>query len=206
MPNRTEMDEVRIVLTLTGLALALAILVVVGLAATVTYTVDLSAVYSQSEGQWRLDGPQNQTTTFDETNDPHVIELEHELALMSGSQGRLEIIADSGAWAYLSGETRWTLIQAQRRGTAIQHIRGESSDYVVVIQQTQGNIIYDFSAAHPALNDLNLTIRFPDGQYTPDIPCFQANAPTEGVESSIIPLACGQSDRTIQPQDLPTLE
>jgi hypothetical protein len=197
----TELEAQR---TLTG-ALGGLLLLIFCLCLTTAlfpFRVPLQAELETSSGDWALIYPTG-------AEDPHTaqeqgsLEGGQRLRLAAEQTGRVELIADSGAYVFLEGGAQWGLVEAWRRGTLLQHLQAGSGDYQIIIEQLSGLALYDLSQSQPAWDDMTLILRFPDGEFRPTSPCFQARAPEQNQASQVVEIPCGGEG--LSPASLPTL-
>jgi hypothetical protein len=169
--------------------LGVAVLLIVPLAWLIPYEVDLSTKVDDVQGEWFV---------IDVTGGERRFATPVDISLRTGegirlgldTTARLEVIKDGGALVYLSNGATWKLLESHRRGTAIEHIRNRADEYEIIIEQTAGTAIYDFSQAEPSFEQLNITLRFADTEIKPETPCFQATAPTDEAVSAVVEVPC----------------
>lgn len=171
------------------------------LAGLVKYDVDLSGKYDQSVGALYLTDVLGNERRIEEGNELSVKSGET-IRLEAGSSVRVEILEGSRAFAYLTGPAIWRLARAERHGTLVDQVTEDDVSYRVVIEQSEGVAVYDFSQSDPSLEEFNLTLRFPDGETKPKMPCFQATAPTAETASAVLELPC-PGEITPEPQATP---
>lgn len=156
----------------------------------VQYRVNVAAIYEPTTGTTYLDEDGTQERRISSQNSPYRIQVEDHLRIDSEGTGRLELMRDTQAYAYLFPNANVTVVEASRQGTFFQHLRNQATDYQLTIQQQAGVVLYDFSQAVPPLAELNVILRFSDGDYQPQVECFQATAPTEGTVSAVVEVPC----------------
>jgi hypothetical protein len=197
-PNAAH--EIKSIVRFAGLAFGLATLAVVILAFFVPFNVTLDARLLQQNGTLRL--RQSTGREFDlqrGRNTP--LEVGTRLNLVGEGSAQVEILENSAAYVYLNQGGVWGLAEAERRGTAWQHITSSPRRYTVIVAQEAGVAVYDLSRASPDLETMNLIIRLPDGEHRPGTPCFQASAPQEGRAGSVVEIPCFGQDA---PSPIPT--
>ncbi|MBN1562640.1 MAG: hypothetical protein JXA10_02295 [Anaerolineae bacterium] len=124
----------------------------------------------------------------DKTPDPLLTGAQTELdpgqtiQLQPGSEASITFTINKGR-AQLTGPTTLTLIESYRRATSLGHAFGSfSRDYVLTLAQTQGTVRYIFANTSPALDEMQVTIQLPDGNYIPFAthPCWTITVDTNG--------------------------
>jgi len=182
-------QEIRSLVRFSLTALFAAILVVAGLSYAVRFDVDLVARYRDGVGEMTLADKYQDARTFESETPGQRIAAGATLRTTFGSQARIEIV--EGAFAYLNGAVSWSLADARRRATVLGHVQNPTQgEFHLLIEQTEGVVVYDFSNAQPPLADLNLILRFPDGEFTPTSVCFQASAASPESPSSVVDIPC----------------
>lgn len=188
---KTQPSEVNQILRFSVFSFIIAIIIITILAFTIPFTVSRQATYDE---------------TTSETITNLRIREQGTLYLDEGRTGRIEILNDSGAYAYVTGPANWKLLQAKRRGTAFEHItHSDNLVYSVVIEQSEGTVVYDFSHANPTIEKFNLILRLPEGEFNPKYACFQATTPAD-TSQAIAEIPCyGQINTGAAITPLPTL-
>jgi hypothetical protein len=86
--------------------------------------------------------------------------------------------------AVLNGPAALTLVESYRRATALGHALDDSDrfkrEYVLTLEQTSGSIRYLFGDTTPAFEEVTISIRLPNGSYTPQTPCWTIDISTDG--------------------------
>lgn len=166
------------------------------------FRVPLQAELEESSGDWALIYPTG-------AEDPHTaqeqgsLEGGQRLRLASEQTGRVEIIPDSEAYVFLGEGAEWGIAEAWRRGTLLDHLQPGHGEYQVIIEQVAGLALYDLSQAQPPWEEMGLLLRFPDGEFRPTSPCFQATAPQLNQASQVVEVPC--AGEPLSPESLPTL-
>ena len=188
-----------------GWVLILLFILMVGVvAATVPFDVHLEGIAREPSGiLYRLD-KYGYASTIPEDSTILLVPGEA-LRLEDRASVRVEIVKGTMALAYLTGPVEWKLVSAWRRATVTGHVQDEGEAYGVVIEQAGGSVVYDFSRSDPALGMLAVMVRFQDAEYQPDFPCFQANAPQNGISSSVVEVPCGDETMPSPEPTLPSL-
>jgi hypothetical protein len=197
-------NELSQIVRFTIFSLVLAAIVVAALAYAVPFDVPQRAIYDEAQGTAFLIGRNGFESEISEI-ESLAIQEKGGLRLEPENSGRVEILEGSGAFAYLTGPTTWRLAVAERHGTAVEQIlNSEDLTYQLVIDQTEGTVVYDFSQSDPPLEDINLILRLPEGEYEPEFPCFQASAPAPDAALAVVEIPC-YGEAEIEPRALPTL-
>lgn len=165
--------------------------------ALVPFQVDLRAGYNTAQGDVRLRDPLGNESELESST--RLISPGETVEIEGGSTLQIEIIEDSNAFAYLIGPATWKLLNAEREATMLGHMRNAANEYEVVIEQTAGTAVYDFSRADLTPADIKLVLRFPDGEYQPRMTCFQATAPEAETPSAVVEVPCGGGGATPEP-------
>ncbi len=91
--------------------------------------------------------------------------------------------------AILEGETQLTLVESFSRATSLGHARSTNQSYTLTLKQTRGRVRYLFASTTPPITEIDFVIQLPDGNYTPDAPCWVITIDLTG-SSTIDPLTC----------------
>lgn len=91
--------------------------------------------------------------------------------------------------AMLESETQLTLVESFRRATSLGHARSTDQSYTLTLKQTRGRVRYLFASTTPPITEIDFVIQLPDGNYTPDTPCWIITIDPTG-SSTIDPLTC----------------
>jgi len=183
-------NEARRMTRCAALVLAIFLCAACVIVAAIPFQVDLQAEYNTVQGGVTLrDDLGNENSISDETRVR--IAPGETVRVEGGSSLTIEILEDSGAYADLYGPAEWTLVSAWREATVIEHMRSAAKTYEVVIEQTTGTATYNFSQANLTPEDIQLVLRFPDGEFRPRMNCFQATALAGDVPSAVVELPCG---------------
>jgi|GEM_PF-4454313 len=187
--TRRRQENNRQNLILLSIAAIIGLIFFISLVSTqIAFNVMLQSQVSNTQGDWEfvdLSGNVRAYQSDYETGLP----VGAVIRLLDGATAQVEIVQDSSAFAYLSNGAIWRVLQADRHATAVDHIQ-QQGDYVVVIEQIAGTVVYDFSQSEPALDEFNMVLRFEDGEYSPEWDCFQATAPTVETPSAVVPVPC----------------
>ncbi|RPJ00793.1 MAG: hypothetical protein EHM39_04330 [Chloroflexi bacterium] len=121
------------------------------------------------------------------------LEAGHSLRILPTGETRVTFEINEG-WAVLIGPAALTLTESFRHATMLGHVSDRfEREYVLTLEQTAGRIRYNFSDANPSFTESTITIRLPDGRYTPDSPCWTIEI-SEEHESRIESSDCSTSD------------
>lgn len=197
--RNTKENEIRRMMACIGAVFALVAIGAILLFVLAPFRVNLRADYDQLEGELRIEDSYGQEVAVQSVVDRSIAAGET-VRSAPDSTARIEIVEGSNAFAYLLGDAEWTLVSAWRDATALNHILNNGESYRIVISQTKGTVVYDFSHAKPSRDKLNLLIRFPDSEIAPASNCFQA---TVGTPSQVVEVPC-QIDVILTPE--PTLQ
>jgi hypothetical protein len=169
--------------------LGVVILLALPLVWLIPYEVDLSAKVDEVRGEWFVIDVTGGERRFVDSVDLSLRPGEG-IRLGIDADAQLEVIKNGEGVVYLSDGAVWKVVESHRRGTAIEHIRNRADEYEIIIEQTGGTAIYDFSQAEPSFERLNITLRFADGDMQPEVPCFQVTAPTDESASAVVEVPC----------------
>lgn len=184
--------EIRRTLACAGSIFAVLLILAAVLFVAVPFRVNLRAEYSQLQGELRIADVYNNSLPLEAEID-RPIEPGETITVEAGSRVRIEIVEGSRAYAFVTGPAEWTLESAWRRATSLNHVLNNGEEYRIVISQNYGTVIYDFTRADPPPDELNVTIRFPDGEQKPELACFQADA---GTPTILTEISCETSDES----------
>ncbi len=169
----------------------------------VPFGVDLGLLYDEQQGNLTLVDEFGTRIEIEDEVEGLTIEPGDEIVLPAQARGRVHLIPELGAYAYLFGPVAWEVRAAERHATAFAHvIQPREADYALEIAQSAGSVVYDFSASDISLANINLLIRAGDQIFEPDVPCFQVFAPQNDQPGRLAPIPCGEDD---QPPPMPAL-
>jgi hypothetical protein len=205
MRRTSAEEEIRLLIRWLAIGLGLLGCCLLVALPLVQYRVEVAALYDQASGTVYVDEGRDQERRIQAQDVPYRINVGNHLRMDAEAQGRVEILRQSRAYAYLLPGADWVVLEASRQGTFLQHLQGQSHSYQLIIQQEAGVVLYDFSQSTTPLADLNLILRFTDGEYTPTTVCFQATAPTPREASAVVEVPCrsGLEVTPAQPLTLP---
>ncbi len=112
------------------------------------------------------------------------LNINQTLSVLPGSDAQVVFDLVQGR-AVLTGPANLTLVESFRRATALDHARNHRT-YTLTLEQTQGSVRYFFVGTSP---DTDITVRLPNGNYTPDSPCWRIDISLTG-ETNIEPINC----------------
>ncbi len=102
--------------------------------------------------------------------------------LQPGSEASVTFTINNGR-AHLSGPTTVRLVDSYRQATTLGHAFDNlSRDYTLTLEQTKGTVSYFFANTSPTLDEIQITIQLPDGNFVPTsaAPCWTIDVDTEG--------------------------
>jgi hypothetical protein len=158
----------------------------------IPFRVNETAVIQQVTGEAELHIPGQIPARLD-TDNGTTLGIGQSLNVLPGGEATIVFKLNQGR-AVLSGPAGLTLVESYRRATALGHALGQSKrEYVLTLEQTQGSVRYIFANTDPSFEEIDLTIRLPDGDYSPTTPCWRIDV-TAGGETTAEPVECVPSN------------
>jgi hypothetical protein len=158
---------------------AVLILTVAALAASlvIPFNVDEPATIRSLTGEAEIITPGQPIIS---ATDQAKLNINQTLNVLPGSDALIAFALDYGqARLVLYGPVQLTLVESYHRATALGHVLNRRH-YVLTLEQTQGSIHYSFAGTDPSFADADITIHLPNGDYTPDSPCWRIDIPLNG--------------------------
>jgi hypothetical protein len=145
----------------------------------IPFQVDDTATVQQVTGEAELHIPGHVPAPLS-TDGKTTLGIGQSLNVLPGGDARIVFELNQGR-AILSGPANLTLVESYRRATALGHAFGKGRrGYVLTLEQTQGSVRYNFANTDPSFEDTDITIRLPDGNYSPTAPCWQIDVDPGG--------------------------
>ncbi len=169
-----------------SIILSLAVVLILTVAALVAslfipFNVDEPATIQRLTGKAEILTPGQPTIS---AANQATLNINQTLNVLPGSDAQVVFDLVQGR-AVLTGPANLTLVESYRRATALDHARNHRT-YTLTLEQTQGSVRYFFAGTSPATD---ITVRLPDGNYSPDSPCWRIDIPLTG-ETNIEPITC----------------
>jgi hypothetical protein len=167
---------------------AVLILTVAALAASlvIPFNVDEPATIRSLTGEAEIITPAQPTVN---AADQARLNPDQTLNVLPGGQAVVTFALDDGhAQLVVYGPANVTLIESYHRATALGHAL-DRRRYTLALEQSQGRVDYFFAGTAPSFSDADITIHLPNGNYTPDSPCWRIDIPLTG-DTSIEPINC----------------
>jgi hypothetical protein len=158
---------------------AVLILTVAALIASlfIPFNVDEPATIQLLTGEAEIITPGQPTVS---AADQARLNINQTLNMLPGSEAQIDFAFDYGrAHLVLYGPAQLTLVESYHRATALGHVLSRRH-YVLTLEQTQGSIHYSFAGTDPSFAEADVTIHLPNGDYTPDSPCWRIDIPLSG--------------------------
>jgi hypothetical protein len=165
--------------------------VILALAAAliIPFDVDEAAAIQHITGDAELLWTSDQAPTRLDVNHTKTLTVGQGLNVLPNGEAHITFELTQGR-VILTGPATLTLIESYRRATALDHLREAAGrDFVLTLEQTQGSARYFFAPTDPAFDKTRITIRLPDGSFTPTSPCWRIDITPSG-ESQITPFDC----------------
>ncbi|NJL92525.1 MAG: hypothetical protein HC915_01775 [Anaerolineae bacterium] len=188
------------------LAAALVVVVLLCLlsAMLVPFTVPQEAPYSEIEGEiYQADALGNERESPEEIASR--LRPGQSIRLEEGSRLEVELIAGSGLFALLIGPGEWRLVEAESRGTLLEHVTGNVDNYTLLLEQQSGTAVFDLGQGNIERETLEMVLQLPDGNLRPSFTCFQVSVDTEAETSAVVEVPCGGDIRPLSEPRLPTV-
>ncbi|MBN1201365.1 MAG: hypothetical protein JXJ20_05860 [Anaerolineae bacterium] len=162
------------ILILTGLALIASLLVPFDVEQTGTIKNVTGVVEYYAHEQ-------EPAVTLDANQREHLLKPGNSLSALPGST--LTVTFFNNGRVVLVGPASLELVESYRRATVLGHALDSDRfdrEYALTIEQTGGSARYFFANTDPAFEDVEITLELPNGNYTPDTPCWLVDISTAG--------------------------
>ncbi|NDJ77138.1 MAG: hypothetical protein GYB65_12860 [Chloroflexi bacterium] len=185
------MDQTRrsIIISLIGLVVVIGLAVLAAL--LIPFRVNEGATVQDFTGVIERITPDDERTQYEASLTSAEVDLAtgERLVVHPGSTAALTFF-ENGGRANMTGPGTLTLVEVHRRATLPGHASDNfNRDYVLTLKQKGGSVHYYFSDTEPAFDDIDITLHLPNGNYTPDTPCWLVEISDEGVTTTL-PFEC----------------